>query len=101
MSYENGVFAILKRQWNNWEIETGGRWNRVDQRVVRITNGFPREIVRSEYVYNKFRILGGVTYQVRNDSKLAFNIGYASRNPEVNELYSNGLQRDRFLPAIG
>jgi len=93
LSYENGVFAILKRQWNSWEIETGGRWNSVDQRVVRITNGFPREIVRSENVYNTFGILGGVTYQIRNDSKLAFNIGYASRNPEVNELYSNGLHQ--------
>ncbi|MGB0839474.1 MAG: TonB-dependent receptor domain-containing protein, partial [Chitinophagales bacterium] len=37
--------------------------------------------------------VAGVNYQLSDEIKLNYNIGYASRNPAVNELYSNGLHQ--------
>lgn len=37
--------------------------------------------------------MGGVTQDLIKDWKASCNIGYTARNPEVNELYSNGLHQ--------
>jgi iron complex outermembrane receptor protein len=93
LSDETGAFVTVKKQVQDWTFETGVRWNRIDQRVVRISNGFPREIIRTEKIYHTFGVLGGVQYAMNEKSKLALNVGLASRNPAVNELYSNGLHQ--------
>ncbi len=93
ISYELGGFALLSKQFNKLSFELGGRYDYEDQRVAAIALTGPRRIIRYNNQFQNYSATGGVTYANSDDLEFAFNIGYASRNPEVNELYSNGLHQ--------
>ena len=43
--------------------------------------------------FHNFSALIGLNYQALKTLKIALNVGYATRNPSINELYSNGLHQ--------
>lgn len=90
---ENGVFAILSKDFEKTGIEVGGRYDVETRTVLAISSSLPREIIRYENEFHNLSLMGGVTRKLGNSWKVAYNIGYAARNPEVNELYSAGLHQ--------
>ena len=93
LSYETGLYLLASEKINKSFFELGVRYDILLQNVVGITNTAPREIFRDSNLFNNFSTSGGWTYSVSNHFSFTYNIGYASRNPAVNELYSNGLHQ--------
>ena len=90
---ESGVFALVNRQVDKVSLEFGGRYDYESQSVATISFHTPRKIVRYENKFQNFSALGGISYEVSKPIVLTYNMGFTSRNPEVNELYSNGLHQ--------
>ncbi len=93
LSYETGAYLLTSKKINKSFFELGVRYDKLLQNVVAITKTVPRKIVRYNNSFNNFSTSGGWTYSVSNNFSFTYNIGYASRNPAVNELYSNGLHQ--------
>ena len=93
ISHEYGVFGLVFKSVEKTTIEFGGRYDFENRNVAAISISVPREIIRYEIEYHNLSAMGGVTHQFGKGWKATYNIGYAARNPEVNELYSNGLHQ--------
>jgi len=93
LSYETGVYLLTSKKINKSFFEIGLRYDNVKQNVVAISRTIPREIVRYNNHFHNFSTSGGWIYSVSNDFSFSYNVGYATRNPAINELYSNGLHQ--------
>ncbi len=93
ISHEYGVFGLVFKSVEKTTIEFGGRYDFENRNVAAISISVPREIIRYEIEYHNLSAMGGVTHEFSKGWKATYNIGYAARNPEVNELYSNGLHQ--------
>ncbi|WP_338766978.1 TonB-dependent receptor [Bernardetia sp. ABR2-2B] len=93
LSYETGVFTVLTKSINHWFFETGFRYQNTIQNAVTISRSIPREIVRFDNNFNNFGSSLGVNYQLSEHIQVSYNVGYATRNPAINELFSNGLHQ--------
>ncbi len=93
LSYETGVYLLTSKKINKSFFEIGLRYDNVKQNIVAITRTAPRKIVRYSNVFRNFSASGGWIYSVSNNLSLSYNIGFATRNPAINELYSNGLHQ--------
>ncbi len=93
ISYKYGLFAIVSKRLKKVSYQFGGRYDAETRNVAAISTSLPREVVRYQNNYANVSALGGLSYQLAKKWKASYNIGYAIRNPEVNELYSNGLHQ--------
>ena len=93
ISVKSGLFTTLSKQKNKFDINIGLRYDFENQDIVAIGRSIPREIIRYK---NRFHNLGGllsIKYALTKLQSLSWNIGYAVRNPAINELYSSGLHQ--------
>ena len=88
-----GLFILATKKKQQFNFELGGRYDFLDQRVATITRGIVKEIKRYHNKASNIGLAGGVKYIFSNGLNLAYNIGLASRNPGINELYSYGLHQ--------
>lgn len=93
IAFEYGGFGILTKSINRTTFELGGRVNLQDRRVAAISVTVPREILRYENTYASLSAMGGLRYDLSENWVLNYNVGYAQREPDINELYSNGLHQ--------
>jgi iron complex outermembrane receptor protein len=93
VSYEVGTFLLFTKRYKNLFLEFGGRYDFMHQAVAAISTDLPRKIIRYNNNFHNFSALVGFNYQALKTLKLALNLGYATRNPSINELYSNGLHQ--------
>jgi len=93
ISLTSGGFLSYAYTPNRWAITSGVRYDNVLQNAVTITNTTPREIKRYNRVYHNMAANLGVSYRFGLPLKISQNIGYVTRNPEVNEFYASGLHQ--------
>ncbi len=93
VSAEYGGFITLEKSWKKAAVELGGRYDYENRKVADISTDLPRRVVKYDNVYENLSALLGANYAVTKSWKITGNIGLAQRNPEVNELYSNGLHQ--------
>ena len=93
ISFKSGLFSTLKKQLNKTAFDIGIRYDFEQQNVVTISNTTPREIIRYKNNFNNVGSVMGVKHPFSKTKTIRFNVGYASRNPATNELYSNGLHQ--------
>ncbi len=93
IAYEYGVYAIASKGFEHTVIEFGGRYDYEIRNVAAISTTLPREIIRYQNEYNNLGFMAGIAHELSKNWQTTFNIGYAARNPELNELYSNGLHQ--------
>lgn len=93
LMYENGVYLLLLHHSEKWDFEIGNRYDNVIQDVVAISQTLPREIIRFNNIFHNFSTTGGVNYRPNPHFTFAYNLGFITRNPAINELYSNGLHQ--------
>ncbi len=93
LSHEIGSFARLTKQVekNRWEL--GIRYDYLQQRVATITRTANPTIERFNNNFHNLSAIAGWTYLFRPNLRLTGNLGLATRNPAINELYSNGLHQ--------
>ncbi|GGF72585.1 membrane protein [Wenyingzhuangia marina] len=93
LSHQVGAFALLNKRINRWMYEAGARYNFTYQNVAAISKTTPRTIINFNNRFHNVNVSAGVRYRTLKQLHWAFNIGLASRNPAINELYSNGLHQ--------
>lgn len=95
ISSEYGVYFLATKAWEKTTIDFGARYDFEQRNVAAISNSTPREILRYSTPYHNTSAMFGVKHNLGSKYKwvLNWNVGYANRNPEVNELYSNGLHQ--------
>ena len=93
LSYETGIFTVLTKKIKHWFFETGFRYQNTIQNAVTISNTVPREIVRFDNNFNNLSSSLGINYELNQNIQISYNIGLATRNPAINELFSNGLHQ--------
>lgn len=93
ISTERAAFLIAAKSYEKLNLEFGARVEEESRKVASISNTFPREILNFDNYYLNYTASAGAQYAVSNQLSINYNIGFATRNPEVNELYSNGLHQ--------
>ncbi|MGY5353959.1 TonB-dependent receptor [Wenyingzhuangia sp. IMCC45467] len=93
LSHQIGVFTLLNKRIDRWMYEVGARYNFTYQNVAAISKTVPRTIINYNNKFQNINVSAGVRYRTLKQFHWAFNIGLASRNPAINELYSNGLHQ--------
>lgn len=93
LSDEIGLFARITKSYAHTNIEFGARTDFESRRVAAISMTVPREVIRYNTDYQNIGAMAGVHQALSENWSIDYNIGYATRNPEVNELYSNGLHQ--------
>lgn len=93
LSDRTGLFALAKYKTDSFALELGARYDLEDRRVVTISDDLPRRPVHYANVYHNINAGVGVHMDLNKIIGWSYNVGIASRNPEVNELYSNGLHQ--------
>ncbi len=93
VSREVGIYSLLRKTWNKNQISAGVRLDIEDRNVATISSDLPRRIIRYNDVYQNVSASAGWKRAISENWSLNYNFGLASRNPEVNELYSSGLHQ--------
>ena len=90
---KSGLFGTATYTKNALVYNFGLRYDIENQTVLTITRTFPREVVRFDNLFNNFSALLALTAHLSDQQSLSWNVGYAMRNPAINELYSMGLHQ--------
>ncbi|MFK7935982.1 MAG: TonB-dependent receptor, partial [Saprospiraceae bacterium] len=93
LAYETAAFVVWNKTVQRSFFELGARYDNVLQKVAAISTDLPRRIVRYSNLYHNLSSSAGWTYQFSKRLQLATNLGLATRNPAINELYSGGLHQ--------
>ena len=88
-----GIYSTLSKARNKTDFNLGFRYDYVQQLALTISNTLPREIIRFTNNYLNLSGLFTVKHNFDNYQSIAYNLGVASRNPGINELYSAGLHQ--------
>lgn len=91
--YANSAFTTVYRKGPKSLLELGVRYDNIVQRVVTISRTISRDLIRYENTFHNFTASGGYTWRLQDNTSLSLNLGYATRNPAINELYSFGLHQ--------
>lgn len=92
-SLKGSVFLVMDKKLPRWMFEWGARYDYETQYALPITRTFPREVLRFTNNFHNGSVSAGLRHTLIKGISLAANVGYTSRNPAVNELYSNGLHQ--------
>jgi len=93
LSNEIGGFVRLTKQIEKSSFELGARYDFLQQSVATITRSTPRSIERFDNAFHNLSVSTGWTYLFHPTLRLTGNLGFATRNPAINELYSGGLHQ--------
>jgi iron complex outermembrane receptor protein len=93
LMYENGAYLLLSYPTEKWNFELGNRYDNVIQTVAAISQTLPREILRFDNIFHNYSTTGGLNFRPKENFSVAYNVGFVTRNPAINELYSNGLHQ--------
>ena len=88
-----GLYSTLSKSKNNTDFNFGFRYDYVQQLALTFSNTIPREVIRYNNFFLNYSGLFSVKHNFENYQSLAYNLGIASRNPAINELYSMGLHQ--------
>lgn len=93
LTNEQGGFLIIAREFEKLKLELGARVENELRKVAAISTTVPRDILNFENNYLNYTASAGIQYAWNDQLSMNYNVGLAARNPEVNELYSNGLHQ--------
>jgi len=92
-SWKTGQYTTLSKTLFSIDWNIGVRYDYELQNVVTISRGIDKEIVRYKNQFHNISSVLSTKYEISNSQSFSWNIGYATRNPAINELYSNGLHQ--------
>ncbi len=92
-SLKTGAFILFNKRIKQSFVDIGLRYDQVFQNAVTISRTLPREIIRYDNVFHNLSVSLGWQYLWADDFTISSNIGFAMRNPAINELYSSGLHQ--------
>lgn len=93
ISKTTGGFVAFNYNKEKLGLEIGGRVDDEIRNIAAITTTTPREVIRYKNNFQNSAYVFGANYEIAKNLLATYNIGIASRIPQVNELYSNGLHQ--------
>lgn len=93
VSIGSAAYALMYMEKNNQRAELGLRYNYEQQRISSIANTLPKSIVRVTNNFHNLSALLSYSLDLGEESLWSTNIGYAKRNPFINEMFSDGLHQ--------
>lgn len=116
-----GVFALGSKQWDDWTFEAGARfdYNRIVAEKFYSTTLweergydllFPELVlqefenqllVKPDLSYSNISATTGIMYEFNEGTTISFNYAFASRSPNVSELFSDGLHQSAARIELG
>ena len=93
ISWKSGIYSTISKSNEKSFFNLGIRYDLEDLTALTISTTIPREIIRYENQFHNLSSLFAAKYKLAKTHSISWNIGYAMRNPAVNELYSNGLHQ--------
>jgi len=93
ISWKSGVYTTLSKPIEKFDFDFGIRYDYENQNIVAISRDLPRSIVRFQNNFHNSGSVLGLKYRISNKQSVTLSTGYVTRNPAVNELYSNGLHQ--------
>ncbi len=93
VSHEQGLFFNLAKSNELLEYSLGARFDYRYQSVATFPLSGPTELVRYQNKFANVSSIAGIKYLITKRQSLLLNLGWASRNPGINELYSQGLHQ--------
>lgn len=93
LSFEYGIFSVATKRIGPSFLELGLRYDFIHQDVPTITRTTPREIIRYQNFFQNSAAALGWKYTFSDSYATSVNLGFATRNPAINELYSLGLHQ--------
>jgi len=93
VGWDGAYFLTVDKKKNRFGYEVGARYEFKHRRVATLTRTSPVQVQRFRNNFHNYSISGGMSYFLTNAVKTTLNTGLISRNPAVNELYSNGLHQ--------
>lgn len=91
-TYEGAVYAQNQFSFNTLDLDFGLRYHYIRSDVQKISNDLPRRIIDFRHINHNFAVLSGLS-TTWNEIESKFNLGFATRNPAINELHSFGLHQ--------
>lgn len=92
-SWKLGHFFTISKKLEKIDFNIGARYDYELQNVVTISRGVDVEIVRFKNKFHNYSGLLSAKFELTKTQSISWNTGYATRNPAINELYSNGLHQ--------
>ncbi len=86
-------YVIFQNKAGELFYEFGGRYNFEKMNVWAISQTLPRKVEKHQHTFNDVSFSAGSRYPFSDLISMNANIGYTSRSPEINELYSFGLHQ--------
>ena len=93
ISWKSGLFSTLSKRFNKTQASLGLRYDFEQQDVRAISNSTPREVQAYDNSFHSIGVLFRIQHDLSKSHSVSFNSGYTTRNPAINELYSNGLHQ--------
>ena len=93
ISVKSGLYTTLSRRKNQQHFNLGVRYDNEQQKIANISTGFPKKIIRHQNNYDNISLLASYKFNLSKKQTLSVNTGFASRNPGINELFSNGVHQ--------
>ena len=91
ISFKGGLFAIASKKKGFLLINMGLRYDIENQNIVAIQKTIPRYSKRFENTFHNLSGASSFKFELSRNQSLLYNTGYATRNPGINELFSNGV----------
>ncbi|MBR8538279.1 TonB-dependent receptor [Carboxylicivirga sediminis] len=92
-SYEIGLYSSFSKKMDYWDFDFGLRYDRQIQNVAAISTTVPREILRYNNLFSSYKLALQAKNYLSEGVYWLTGVNLGTRNPEVNELYSNGLHQ--------
>jgi iron complex outermembrane receptor protein len=93
ISWKSGVFSTVSKKIHKVHFNLGIRYDYEQQNIASISRSIPIEIIRYNNQFHNISSLFAVKIDITKQQSLSFNAGFATRNPAINERYSNGLHQ--------
>ena len=86
-------YVIFQNKAGKLFYEFGGRYDFEKLNVWTISQTLPRKVEKHQHTFKDRSFSAGSSYPFSDLISMNVNIGYTSRSPEINELYSFGLHQ--------
>ena len=86
-------YVIFQNKTGKLFYEFGGRYDFEKMNVWAISRTLPRKVEKQQHTFKDMSFSAGSSYPFSDLISMNANIGYTSRSPEINELYSFGLHQ--------
>ncbi len=92
-SLRNAVFSTVSGRVHKTALHFGLRYDYEYQNALTISSTLPREIIQFENRFNNVSALIAIKNKITKAHSISWKLGFATRNPAINELYSAGLHQ--------